>query len=292
MPGIGVQGKAIRFRGNEAAMTVVDAEMPQRNARGTAVGNAYTAQFFNDQRDGSLASASIILPLLIDVFQPRSLIDIGCGQGTWSKTAMDLGIEDQVGVDGAWAQPVLQIPRETFRPCDLAAPFDLGRHFDLAISMEVGEHISPAQADVFVGNIVRHSDAVVFSAAAPYQGGVHHVNEQWPAYWAQKFAERDYRCFDFLRWRVWDDRRIATWYRQNLLVFANRRNAALIHRLEVQAAETPPAAIAVIHPDMWVNMMNSKSLRLQRLMAPLLRGARALVPKAKPSQDGQLPGRL
>ncbi|HEX2537100.1 MAG TPA: class I SAM-dependent methyltransferase [Pseudolabrys sp.] len=273
-------------------MTVVDAEMPQRNARGTAVGNAYTAQFFNDQRDGSLASASIILPLLIDVFQPRSLIDIGCGQGTWSKTAMDLGIEDQVGVDGAWAQPVLQIPRETFRPCDLAAPFDLGRHFDLAISMEVGEHISPAQADVFVGNIVRHSDAVVFSAAAPYQGGVHHVNEQWPAYWAQKFAERDYRCFDFLRWRVWDDRRIATWYRQNLLVFANRRNAALIHRLEVQAAETPPAAIAVIHPDMWVNMMNSKSLRLQRLMAPLLRGTRALVPKAKPSQDGQLPGRL
>lgn len=292
MPGIGVQGKAIRFRGNEAAMTVVDAEMPQRNARGTAVGNAYTAQFFNDQRDGSLASASIILPLLIDVFQPRSLIDIGCGQGTWSKTAMDLGIEDQVGVDGAWAQPVLQIPRETFRPCDLAAPFDLGRHFDLAISMEVGEHISPAQADVFVGNIVRHSDAVVFSAAAPYQGGVHHVNEQWPAYWAQKFAERDYRCFDFLRWRVWDDRRIATWYRQNLLVFANRRNAALIHGLEVQAAETPPAAIAVIHPDMWVNMMNSKSLRLQRLMAPLLRGARALVPKAKQSQDAQLPGRL
>ena len=292
MPGIGVQGKAIRFRGNEAAMTVVDAEMPQRNARGTAVANAYTAQFFNDQRDGSLASASIILPLLIDVFQPRSLIDIGCGQGTWSKTAMDLGIEDQVGVDGAWAQPVLQIPRETFRPRDLAAPFDLGRHFDLAISMEVGEHISPAQADVFVGNIVRHSDAVVFSAAAPYQGGVHHVNEQWPAYWAQKFAERDYRCFDFLRWRVWDDRRIATWYRQNLLVFANRRNAALIHGLEVQAAETPPAAIAVIHPDMWVNMMNSKSLRLQRLMAPLLRGTRALVPKAKPSQDGQLPGRL
>ena len=292
MPGIGVQGKAIRFRGNEAAMTVVDAEMPQRNARGTAVANAYTTQFFNDQRDGSLASASVILPLLIDVFQPRSLIAIGCGQGTWSKTAMDLGIEDQVGVDGAWAQPVLQIPRETFRPCDLAAPFDLGRHFDLAISMEVGEHISPAQADIFVGNIVRHSDAVVFSAAAPYQGGVHHVNEQWPAYWAQKFAERDYRCFDFLRWRVWDDRRIATWYRQNLLVFANRRNAALIHGLEVQAAETPPAAIAVIHPDMWVNMMNSKSLRLQRLMAPLLRGARALVPKAKPSQDGQLPGRL
>lgn len=254
--------------------------------------NAYTTQFFDDQRDGSLASAAIILPILIDIFRPRSLVDIGCGQGTWTRTAMQLGIDDQVGVDGAWAQPVLQIPRDKFRPCDLAAPFDLGRQFDLAISMEVGEHIAPARADAFVGNIVRHADAVVFSAAAPYQGGVHHVNEQWPAYWAAKFAARDYRCFDFLRWRIWDDRRIATWYRQNVLVFANLRNAALIHRLEVQAAETPPPAIAAIHPEMWSAMMNSKSLRLQRTMAPLLRGIRALAPKAKRGTGAQLPGRL
>src|SRR3569623_3340965 len=262
-------------------------------ARGTAVANAYSTQFFHDQRDVSLASASIILPLLIDVFQPRSLIDIGCGQGTWSKTAMDLGIEDQTGVDGAWAQPVLHISHDKFRPCDLAAPFDLGRHFDLAISMEVGEHITPERADAFVGNIVRHADAVVFSAAAPYQGGVHHVNEQWPAYWAAKFASRDFRCFDFLRWRIWDDRRIATWYRQNLLIFANRRNTALIHRLEVQAAETPPAAIAAIHPDMWNAMMNSQRLRLQRMMAPLLQGVRALAPSAKRAHGAQqLPGQL
>src|SRR3569623_1031815 len=263
------------------------------NAWGTAVAKAYTTQFFHDQRDGSLASASLILPLLIDVFQPRSLIDIGCGQGTWSKTAMDLGIEDQIGVDGVWAQPVLQISRDKFRPCALAAPFDLGRHFDLAISMEVGEHITPARADAFVGNIVRHADAVVFSAAAPYQGGVHHVNEQWPAYWAQKIAARDYRCFDFLRWRIWDDRRIATWYRQNLLIFANRRNAALIHKLEVQAADTPPAAIAVIRPGIWSSVMNSTRLRLQRMMAPLLQRVRALAPKAQRAHGAhQLPGQI
>jgi len=253
------------------------------------VANVYSAQFFDSQRDGSLASAAIILPLLIDIFRPRSLIDIGCGQGTWSKTALALGLEDQLGIDGAWAKPVLSIPAEKFRAIDLAAPFDLGRRFDLAISMEVGEHISSARADTFVNNIVRHADAVVFSAAAPYQGGVHHVNEQWPAYWAAKFAARDYRCFDFLRWRIWDDRRIATWYRQNVLVFASRRNAALIHTLETQAAETPPAAIAAIHPEMWTAMMNSKSLRLQRLIGPLLR---ALAPKAKRSPDAQLPGRL
>ena len=254
--------------------------------------NVYSTQFFDSQRDGSLASAAIILPLLVDIFRPRSLVDIGCGQGTWSKTAMSLGIDDQVGVDGAWARPVLAIPPDKFRACDLAASFDLGRHFDLAISMEVGEHIAPERADTFVGNIVRHADAVVFSAAAPYQGGVHHVNEQWPSYWTTKFAARDYRCFDFLRWRIWNDRRVATWYRQNLLIFAHRRNAALIHRLETQAAETPPAGIAVIHPEMWTAMMNSKSLRLQRLMGPIARAIRALVPKTKRTHDAQASGRL
>jgi hypothetical protein len=240
--------------------------------------NTYSTQFFDNQRDGSLASAKVVLPMLIDIFRPRSLIDIGCGQGTWSKTAITCGIGDQVGVDGEWARPVLAIPRDKFRAHDLAAPFDLGRRFDLAVSMEVGEHIAPASSDVFVDNIVRHADAVVFSAAVPYQGGVHHVNEQWPSYWTAKFGPREYRCFDFLRWRIWHDRRIAPWYRQNLLIFANRRNARLIERLEASAAETASGGAAVVHPEMWLSMMDSKSLKLQRSLAPLLRSLRALVP--------------
>lgn len=250
--------------------------------------NVYSADFFDKQRDGSLGSAAIILPLLIDIFRPASLIDVGCGQGTWSKTALALGIDDQIGVDGDWARPVLAIPEDRFRAHDLAKPFDLGRIFDLAISTEVGEHIAAESADSFVGNIVRHADAVAFSAAAPYQGGVHHVNEQWPTYWTAKFDQFDYQCFDFLRWRIWNDRRIAIWYRQNLLIFANRRNPDLIRLLEVHAAEPMPAGAAVIHPEMWTSMMNSKSLRLQRLLTPALRAMRALLPKSKRTRDPQL----
>lgn len=252
----------------------------------------YSERFFNDQRDHSLNSAAIILPLLIDVFEPASMLDVGCGQGTWSKVAADLGIDDQIGVDGDWARPVLAIPEHRFRGFDLSAPFDFGRRFDLAISMEVGEHIAANCADIFVGNIVRHSDAVVFSAAVPHQGGVHHVNEQWPPYWTSKFAQCDYRCFDFLRWRIWNDRRIATWYRQNLLIFANRHNSELIRRLEVQAAQPIPAGTAVIHPEIWTSMMNSKGLRLQRAMSPVLRPLRTLLPKTKRARDQKLPGRL
>jgi hypothetical protein len=253
--------------------------------------HAYSAEFFDNQRDGSFASAAVILPQLIDIFQPRSLVDIGCGQGSWSKTAAGLGIEDAVGVDGTWARPVLAIPADMFCAHDLSRPFDLERRFDLAISMEVGEHIGAADAATFVGNIVRHADAVVFSAAAPYQGGVHHVNEQWPDYWAAQFAHQGYRCFDFLRWRIWNDRRIATWYRQNLLIFANRQNAALIHRLETMAVDAVPAGVAVIHPDMWSNMMNAKGLRMQRRIGPALRWLRNLLPKRR-THTAQLSGKL
>lgn len=253
------------------------------------VASVYSAQFFEGQRDGSFASAAVILPIVVDIFRPKSLVDVGCGQGTWTKTALALGIEDQIGVDGEWARHALQISPERFRARDLGAPFDLGRKFDIAISMEVGEHIAAENADVFVGNIVRHADAVVFSAAAPFQGGVHHVNEQWPTYWARKFAERDYRCFDFLRWRIWADRRIAAWYRQNVLIFANRHNDTLMHRLETQAVEALPAGVPVIHPEMWTAMMNSKGQRLQRLIGPVLRG---LLPKAKRAHDPQLSGEL
>jgi SAM-dependent methyltransferase len=240
------------------------------------VADVYSAEFFANQRSGSLNSAAILLPLLIDLLEPRSLLDVGCGQGTWLKSALALGLKDQLGVDGEWAQPVLAIPVANFRAADVSRSFDLGRKFDLAISMEVGEHIDAARADGFVGNIVRHADVAVFSAAAPFQGGIHHINEQWPSYWARKFAEHRYRCFDFLRWRIWNDKRISTWYRQNLLIFANETRTGLIARLEAQQKHSVPETLSVIHPEIWNAMMNSKSLRLQRSLAPALRRVRTL----------------
>ncbi len=228
----------------------------------------YSSEFFDNQRSGSGRSAALILPLLVDIFGPMSLLDVGCGQGTWLKTATDFGINDRMGVDGDWARPFLAIPAECFRAFNVGAAFDLGRRFDLVISLEVAEHIVASNAETFIGNLIRHSDAIVFSAAIPFQGGTHHVNEQWPSYWASLFMKRGYRCFDFLRWRIWNEAGIPPWYRQNLLIFANTGNTNLIDRLEGQLRKPPPPALAVVHPEIWADMMNSKSLRYQRLMTP------------------------
>jgi len=80
-------------------------------------------------------------------------------------------------------------------------PFDVGVStatlpggpFDVAISIEVAEHIPPALAGRFVEFMSNQSDLLVLSAAQPGQGGAGHVNEQPKAYWIEKFAARGYR---------------------------------------------------------------------------------------------------
>src|SRR5579862_3100091 len=66
----------------------------------------------------------------------------------------------------------------------LDRPFNLGRSFDLAMSFEVAEHLPPDAAKGFVDSLTRLAPLVLFSAAIPFQGGVGHINEQWPEYWA------------------------------------------------------------------------------------------------------------
>jgi hypothetical protein len=95
---------------------------------------------------------------------------------------------------------------------------DLGR-FDLAVCLEVAEHLPASRAALFVADLVKLSPVVLFSAAIPGQPGVHHVNCQWPAYWADLFAFHGYGCRDEYRWPLWDDDRIESWYRQNVLIF-------------------------------------------------------------------------
>jgi hypothetical protein len=60
---------------------------------------------------------------------------------------------------------------------------------------------------------------ILFSAAVPHQGGVNHLNEQWPRYWAERFGAHGYVTVDALRATFWDDERVEWWYAQNMLFF-------------------------------------------------------------------------
>jgi hypothetical protein len=180
---------------------------------------------------------------------PRSIVDIGCGVGTWVKTALALGVEHAIGVDGEYVEKAIIIPPENFIPANLEFSLpDLGR-FDLLISLEVAEHLHRNRASGFIQDICKMSDVVLFSAAIPYQGGTNHINENWPEYWAKLFYDNKYVPLDILRDRLWDNSDIEWWYRQNILLFV--RSNKLKKIFSVKPVENINC-LSRVHPELFL----------------------------------------
>jgi hypothetical protein len=110
---------------------------------------------------------------------------------------MDLGALDVLGIDGiAVPEQQLHVTRTAIELCDLSNRFDLGRRFDVALCLEVAEHLPESSSAGLISSIAAHSDAILFSAACPGQPGQHHVNYQWPSYWQALFNGEGYVCDD------------------------------------------------------------------------------------------------
>ncbi len=189
----------------------------------------------------TLAGARAALPRLFQSGLPESLLDVGCGEGTWLRAALELGVPNVVGIDGiAIPAERLLIPADRFIAADLRAPIDLGTRFSAALCLEVAEHLEKADSEVLFDTLIRHADLIVFSAACPGQTGQHHVNCRWPSFWQGLFNMRGFVCSDEIRWVIWDDDQIEPWYRQNM--FIARRDLAL--------AGSEPRIKSVLHPAM------------------------------------------
>jgi SAM-dependent methyltransferase len=209
-------------------------------------GVPYDGDFYG-RLDGAVrSSAEIIAPQLLEVFRPTSVIDVGCGIGTWLSVFVELGVPDVTGVDGDHVDPAtLAIPRDRFLPRDLERPLDLGRRYDLALSLEVAEHLECRGANAFVDSLTSLAPVVVFSAAVPHQGGRHHINEQWQDWWAAKFSDRGYTTIDMIRPAAWDDERVLPWYAQNCLVFADAETVA------TRDLQPATSYLRLVHPSLW-----------------------------------------
>lgn len=81
------------------------------------------------------------------------------------------------------------------------------------------EHLDERYADTLIDNICKHADIIVFSGAIPLMGGTHHVNEQWPSYWIERFQRKGYRVMDVIRPVFWENENVAAAYKQDTLVY-------------------------------------------------------------------------
>ena len=211
----------------------------------------YTKHWFEGIAGTSEASARVVAPMIVELVGPRSVVDIGCGTAGWAGTFAACGVQDVIGVDGDYVDRTqLKIPADRFRAHDLTKPLDLGRTFDLAICLEVAEHLPESVADQFVATLTGLAPAVLFSAGVPGQGGNNHVNEQWQSYWVEKFAARGYGVTDPIRPKIWDNDGVEWWYRQNMLLFVSAGTVEERPALRglIEAAQLQP--MDVVHPGM------------------------------------------
>lgn len=211
----------------------------------------YGSRFFNNIDPGSHSSASVILSILKEFLAISSAIDIGCGTGRWVRS-LESVFQAQasriVGMDGAYTRAWHASLQNRFIYADLNVPLGLEERFDLAMSLEVAEHLNESRATGFVDDLCRLSSVILFSAAIPGQDGTGHVNEQWPDYWQKKFEGNNFLMFDPVRPRVWLDENVEPWYAQNIFIFVHCDETELIGRLKSFRIEENDWRLRLIHP--------------------------------------------
>lgn len=220
----------------------------------------YTTSFFEGHENGALTSAKKVIPLVNEVIKPASVIDVGCGVGNWLKVWKDdIGLRKVQGIEGPYLKPsLLQVPPELVLFQDLKEKFKITDRYDLAMSLEVAEHLPSGYADHFIESLTKLSDVILFSAAIVGQEGTYHLNEQPPEYWAAIFNKYGYVAVDYLRDRIWNDDEIEWWYQQNLLFYVKKEVLPQYPAL-VTSYEKTGRNLLRIHP--WIYFYKDKHIK-------------------------------
>ena len=198
-------------------------------------------------------AAKAVVPIVCNFFTPKKVIDFGCGVGCWLKAFDEYcELEKMMGLEGDWlSKEKLMIPEKNIRYVDFMMGQELSFEdkYDLAICLEVAEHIDEENGEHLLNNMTRASDIILFSAAIPQQGGDGHINERWQSYWVKKFQQREYVCLDILRPIMWNNQEVLAHYRQNMFLYVNEKMIEKMPELQPYLNNKP--LIDVVHPEIY-----------------------------------------
>jgi SAM-dependent methyltransferase len=255
---------------------------------GTYLAKYYGDDFYKDQMDASLRSALKYVELLTPLYEPDTVVDVGCGRGTWLKAFKEKGASRLVGYDGTWNTQENMVDQSiTFYGVDLNNPITVSDsdRFDLAMSLEVAEHLALSSAKNFIQSLTNLSNVVLFGAAYTQQEGTNHINEQPHTYWAKIFSDFDYVPYDLFRPAVWGDEEIPFWYQQNTFLYV-KNNSALVKVLQ-SSGHHPIKNIAFldcVHPVLYeskIKKLETKALIRQLVVRSIPERLRPLAKKVR-----------
>lgn len=215
-------------------------------------------KYIHERSVHNTRAAEVIVPEIIAHFHPKSVVDVGCGIGTWLKVFEENGVSHLLGIDGEYVDmSMLMIDKSNFKKYDLNKVIDVNKKFDVVLCLEVAEHLEKGSSNLLIKSLTAFGDIVIFSAAIPGQGGQNHLNEQYPEYWVELFAAFQYFPVNDLRSTFWTNENVEWWYRQNIIIF--KRNAAVNERVQYSLK---------VHPELYkrklneIEGLNSKNLEI------------------------------
>lgn len=225
----------------------------------------YSPDFYNLISDWSEGSAKQIIPVLFEFINPNSVIDVGCGDGTWLRCFLEAGVQRIYGLDGSYvSEDMLKIDSSNFQACDLENPPDIHEKFDLAICLEVAEHLNETSSLKLVPFLTQLSDFVLFSAAIPLQSGVNHINTHWQDYWTSQFRSQGYLPILTLRTRIWNNSNIAFFYRQNIILFIKESVIQNSSTLTAEYKQSINIPVTIVHPEGYLFLAKEFNHRLKK----------------------------
>jgi SAM-dependent methyltransferase len=207
----------------------------------------YSEEFFSKRKEGLFDAVAIVAGVILEKYKPGSVLDVGCGTGAWLAHFQREGCRIQ-GIDGEWVpDDQLDVDAGSILRTDLTRlePAAVAGQFDVAICLEVVEHLPREAAEAVIRFLTAKAPVVVFSGAIPGQGGTGHITECWQSSWAAVFRDCGFRANDCIRPEIWDEAAVPFWYRQNIVVYE-----------KADVKESAPAAdfrmLDLVHPELYL----------------------------------------
>ncbi|HAN74602.1 MAG TPA: methyltransferase type 12 [Planktothrix sp. UBA8402] len=195
---------------------------------------AYTSDYFQSQAfDTDYQTLALYI---VEIYHPKTVAELGCGPGHLSRELAKLGVQ-VTSVDG-YSQPDFTGLSVEFYPLNLNDPnaianFFQDKHFDLAISLEVAEHLQPESSPTIINWLTKVAPVVIFSAAVPGQGGHGHINLRTRDYWHSLLTESNFMISDRIREKLRNHPSVAPWYRYNVLDYVHANHPQVPQTNEV-----------------------------------------------------------
>jgi len=173
---------------------------------------------------------------IVENFEANSILDLGCGVGSYLEGAKQSGCSDIMGIELNYDKAknyMVDEVKNNIKKGDITSNLNIDKQFDCCISFEVAEHIVPEGTEGFVKNLTEHSKKyIILSAAPPGQPGTGHINLKPQHFWIDKIQENNflYKASLISEYKkIWQEleetpgNKYKNWVLRNLMIFERKK---------------------------------------------------------------------